>query len=373
MDLSSLPSLSRHSTEALHRQIYQILLEQILAGKCAPEEKLPGMNLLAETFHVSTITISQALDQLIRDGYCFRRPKKGTFVASSNRRTNSPEAGTILLFSSHHDSEINLVDTPFYTGLRRSAEQTPQTNLLIIAGKHAPDQLAVQLKERERILGVILIAVENLSFALKLARSYPTLPFVLLNYQFAGFEQLAPSNLRGVFNDEFCGGYMAASRLFADGAKNIGILQYQVDDENYHLRVRGARQAHADHGIPFRDSQLLSVNAKIQPEERGYNGMAELIARNPHLDAVFFAAAGVCGGCRAIRESGCHPKVITFDEVPTTLEMLKDGIISATISQQPVRQGSRSLDILFEYLTSGILPEQEQNFVELSIKIRENI
>ena len=134
---------------------------------------------------------------------------------------------------------------------------------------------------------MILIAVENLSFALKLARSYPTLPFVLLNYQFAGFEQLAPSNLRGVFNDEFCGGYMAASRLFADGAKNIGILQYQVDDENYHLRVRGARQAHADHGIPFRDSQLLSVSAKIQPEERGYNGMAELIARNPHLDAVF--------------------------------------------------------------------------------------
>ncbi len=287
MDLSTLPPLSRHSTEALHWQVYQILLEQILAGKCAPEEKLPGMNLLAETFHVSAITISQALDQLIHDGYCFRRPKKGTFVASSNRRTNSPEPGTILLFSSHHDSEINLVDTPFYTGLRRSAEQTPQTNLLIIAGKHAPDQLAVQLKERERILGVILIAVENLSFALKLARSYPTLPFVLLNYQFAGFEQLAPSNLRGVFNDEFCGGYMAASRLFADGAKNIGILQYQVDDENYHLRVRGARQAHVDHGIPFRDSRLLSVNAKIQPEERGYNGMAELIARNPHLDAVF--------------------------------------------------------------------------------------
>ena len=41
MDLSSLPPLSRHSTEALHRQVYQILLEQILAGKCAPEENFP--------------------------------------------------------------------------------------------------------------------------------------------------------------------------------------------------------------------------------------------------------------------------------------------------------------------------------------------
>ena len=83
----------------------------------------------------------------------------------------------------------------------------------------------------------------------------------------------------------------------------------------------------------------------------------------PVTGTIGIEPGGVTGG----------PKVITFDEVPTTLEMLKDGIISATISQQPVRQGSRSLDILFEYLTSGILPEQEQNFVELSIKIRENI
>ena len=67
MDLSSLPSLSRHSTEALHRQIYQILLEQILAGKCAPEEKLPGMNLLAETFpDVPKTRIRHELKQLFQ-------------------------------------------------------------------------------------------------------------------------------------------------------------------------------------------------------------------------------------------------------------------------------------------------------------------
>ena len=72
-------------------------------------------------------------------------------------------------------------------------------------------------------------------------------------------------------------------------------------------------------------------------------------------------------------ESGRHPKIITFAEVPTTVEMLKQGVISATISQQPYRQGSRSLDLLFEYLTSGTLPAQEMNYVEHSIKIRENI
>ena len=39
---------------------------------------------------------------------------------------------------------------------------------------------------------------------------------------------------------------------------------------------------------------------------------------------------------------------------------------------QPRKQGSRSLDLLFEYLTSGAPPVQEKNFVKHSIKIREN-
>ncbi len=287
MDLQSLPQISRTSAEPLHRQLSQILLEQILTGKCVPEEKLPGMNELAEHFRVSTITVAQALDTLIREGYCFRRPKKGTFVARTALSDFSSGTGTIILFSSHYDSEINLVDTPYYTGLRQSAEQASGINLLIISGKQAPEQLTSQLRERENLLGVVLVAVEDLSFALKLARTHPALQFVLLNYQFAGFERLAPANLRGVFNDEFGGGYMAASELFARGARCVGILQYEVGDENYHLRIQGIRQAHADHGVPLNESQILNVNTRIPPDERGYNGIAELIVRNPRLDAVF--------------------------------------------------------------------------------------
>ena len=94
---------------------------------------------------------------------------------------------------------------------------------------------------------------------------------------------------------------------------------------------------------------------------------------NSKIDAVFFAAAGVFGGCKAIQESCRHPRVITFDEVPTTLEMLRAGVISATISQQPYKQGSHSLNLLFEYLTNGTLPERDEFFVEHSIKIRENL
>ncbi len=279
--------LSRTSTEPLYMQLYRILLERIIDGTIAPDQKLPGMNELAQTFQVSTITVNQALDRLIQEGYCFRRPKKGTFAAHRGKSDSQRKTGTVILYSSHDNSEIDLVDAPFYTHLRRASELSARGNLLIISGKHAPEQLSTQLEETENILGVIFIAISNFSSALKLARTCSKHRFVLLNYQYAGFEQLAPENLRGVFTDEFGGGYMAASDLFAQGARHVGILQYEVGDENYHLRIQGVRQAHADHGVPLSESRVLNVNTKIPPAERGYNGIAELIAENPRLDAVF--------------------------------------------------------------------------------------
>ena len=90
---------------------------------------------------------------------------------------------------------------------------------------------------------------------------------------------------------------------------------------------------------------------------------------HPKIDALFFAAAGVYGGCKAVMESGRHPKIITFDEVPTTLEMLHKGVISATISQQPHRQGSRSLDLLFEYITSGTLDVYKRQLLNTRFSI----
>lgn len=193
------------------------------------------------------------------------------------------------------------------------------------------------------------------------------IPVVTVNTDIDGSRRLAY-----VGSDYFQGGCTAAGlfALMTSGTVDLGIITGSSNVLCHTERIRGLRHVLEQTYPRIRIARILENH---DDEFESYTLTRQLLEEYPHLDAVFFAAAGVYGGCRAIRESGCHPKVITFDEVPTTLEMLKDGIISATISQQPVRQGSRSLDILFEYLTSGILPEQEQNFVELSIKIRENI
>ena len=155
-----------------------------------------------------------------------------------------------------------------------------------------------------------------------------------------------------------------------EGPVELGVISGSSSVLCHTERIRGLRHT-LEQSYPR--IQIADILENHDDEFESYALTRKLLEGHPHMGAVFFAAAGVYGGCRAIRESGRSLKVITFDDVPTTLEMLRDGVISATISQQPVRQGSRSLDILFEYLTSGILPDQEQNYVEHSIKIRENI
>ena len=74
-------------------------------------------------------------------------------------------------------------------------------------------------------------------------------------------------------------------------------------------------------------------------------------------------------------DSGRHQDitVITYDMVSTTREFIENGLISATICQQPFLQGSKPLSLLFTYLTTGERPALENDYVDIDIRIRENL
>lgn len=78
--------------------------------------------------------------------------------------------------------------------------------------------------------------------------------------------------------------------------------------------------------------------------------------------------------CRIIAEKDKEKsvKIITNDLVEVQHEMFKLGIISATICQEPEKQGEMPLDILFNYLAYGIKPERI-NYTNLEIKILQSI
>ena len=109
-------------------------------------------------------------------------------------------------------------------------------------------------------------------------------------------------------------------------------------------------------------------------EEESYEKVKALLAAHPDINVLYFAAGGVAGGCRAAQESGrlSQMHIFTYDCVPTTKKLLQEGIITATICQQPYKQGYLPVELLSRYLIEGIACE-EINYTDIDIRIQENV
>lgn len=74
--------LDRTSAVPLYRQLYLQLRKQILGGRLAGGTRLPSTRTLCEELELSRITILNAFDQLIAEGFLESRTGAGTFVCA---------------------------------------------------------------------------------------------------------------------------------------------------------------------------------------------------------------------------------------------------------------------------------------------------
>ena len=66
----------------MYRQIYEAIRAEILSGEFASNMRLPSTRSLAQTLGVSRITVFNAYEQLLAEGYLEGKTGAGTFVAS---------------------------------------------------------------------------------------------------------------------------------------------------------------------------------------------------------------------------------------------------------------------------------------------------
>ena len=74
-------TLDRNSHEALYLQLANTLARQVAAAAYAPGDRLPTEEELIHRYHVSRVTVRQAMRLLRERGLIVRRPAKGTFIA----------------------------------------------------------------------------------------------------------------------------------------------------------------------------------------------------------------------------------------------------------------------------------------------------
>ena len=72
--------LDANAKTPLYEQLYRALKEDILSGEIKGGEKLPSKRTLAEHLNISRITVENAYNQLVTEGYLVSKPKSGYYA-----------------------------------------------------------------------------------------------------------------------------------------------------------------------------------------------------------------------------------------------------------------------------------------------------
>lgn len=194
------------------------------------------------------------------------------------------------------------------------------------------------------------------------------IPVVTLNTDIENSKRIAYIGSHFYRSGETAGGLM---HLMTKDEVRVGIISGSQNILCHTERIAGFR-----HVITSYDNiQVIDTINNNDDETKSYELTADMLRRHPEINALYFTAGGVYGGCRAVMHSGRYADmtVITYDMVNTTREFIENGLISATICQQPFLQGYKPLTILFTYLTTGERPLVENDYVDIDIRIKENL
>lgn len=77
---------SPERTSPLYLWLAALVREQIDAGQLSAHESIPSERALSERYNVSRMTARHALETLTLEGYLYRHPRRGTFVAEPRLR-----------------------------------------------------------------------------------------------------------------------------------------------------------------------------------------------------------------------------------------------------------------------------------------------
>lgn len=275
----------------------------------------------------------------------------------------------VLFFSEHNPFFDQVMD-----GLKKKLDELSFYGCTIIE-KRIPFDLEKQLQAIDELVedgihGLILSPYNDVKIQEKIDILWEKgIPTITTNTDIPDSKRIAY-----VGSDYYKCGQTAAGLmgLFTNSNAKVGIITGSHKILCHEERILGFTDYIKKHHPHI---EVIDIMENGDDDIQSYEQVTTLLTRRNDLTALYFTSAGVYGGCRAVNSfpRKVPLKIITFDTVPTTKEMVINGTISATICQQPELQGALSLTTIIEYLLSGTLPKQEVYHTDLSIKIKENI
>lgn len=162
-------------------------------------------------------------------------------------------------------------------------------------------------------------------------------------------------------------------KLICGENSKVGVIFYGLQNNlNYVKRVDGLKEYIKERA----PNMVVAAHVPNYSDDFiSYSTVEKIMRDDPEINSLLIVSGGIYGACKAVERmpKGKRPKVFCYNCIPTTKEMLHKGIITATISPNPVYQGTKPLDLMFNLLCFGSQPADTFFYADMDIIISESL
>src|SRR5687768_4317964 len=285
-----------------YEQVKRSLISEIELGKWAVGGAIPSESQLLQRFSVSRPTLVRSLQDLVREGYLYRRQGKGTFVAERTSRNGEGQAQrSIPVFTARTTAASAGSPGEVLLRLLRGAQAVLGPAHIDLGLRYASigaldDETRAYLDKSEP--GVALVIEPSFS------------PQLWVELQRRGWSIWAVNEPwedgNAVYINQERAGYLATKFLIEKhGRRRVALLNGPLDDYwGFGAKLHGYRAALREAGIET-DPRLEREGAHIIDTEAGRAMMRGLLDEGVDVDGVVGASdSKAIGALAAAQEAG---------------------------------------------------------------------
>jgi len=316
-----------------------------ISKQMSTDEKIPSERTLAKELGMSYMTIRKAIDKLVDQGYLFRVPAKGTFVADRKTpmRNKTKNIGYFL------DNSIkDGLTSPYYSLIFNALEkESGKKGYALVFFTNLDDANAASaMKKVDGVIASCFPRVEHIIQEIK-----QHVPVVVIDN--ASFDKSIPS----VIIDNFSAIVDSFDSLYSLGHKRIGFMTGLDDSDVGNNRLAGYQYALKHHKIAEQPEFIYRGDYSY---ESGIHGASILLALDEPPTAIICANDSMAlGAMKEVSQQGLvipdDISIVGFDDINVASQIIPP---LTTVSAPIEKIAAQSIEMIHTLVTGKTVENQ---------------
>ncbi|MBN2878138.1 MAG: LacI family DNA-binding transcriptional regulator [Clostridia bacterium] len=273
----------------------------------------------------------------------------------------------VIIYSESNEFFNDVID-----GINSAKDEIAEFGISVLIKKIDGFNVEQELAKIDELInsGINALAITpiNDERIIKKLESIKDLPIIALNTDVEGEHSIDYIGCNYYKSGQTAGAMMG---LFSKGSGNILVITGSHSVYGHNQRVKGFID------VINAEYPALSIIDTVENKDKdtlSYDLVKRAVESDSSLSRFYFAAAGVDGGIQALKESGRIDDfvIVTCDTSPGRIELIKSGIIDATICQQPFEQGYQCIKELFSCIMTKRMTTGKKTYTKNEIKLKYN-